>query len=99
MHLATNQALKNADDRRRLADSMRQFIRMYSPHEAREDTGAVSASRGDCQRAQIQFVRGRFRKKEDELFGDDGFFKVVDRVAAIEKKLGIYDLPQFTPKL
>jgi len=25
-------------------------------------------------------------------------FKVVDRVAAIEKKLGIYDLSQFTPK-
>ena len=32
------------------------------------------------------------KKKEDELFGEDGFFKVVDRVAAIEKELGIYDL-------
>src|SRR6266566_3537392 len=29
MHLATNQALKNADDRRKLVDSLRQFIRMY----------------------------------------------------------------------
>jgi hypothetical protein len=38
MRLATNQALKNADDRRELADSMYQFIRMYNPHEAREDT-------------------------------------------------------------
>jgi len=28
MHLATNQSLKNGDDRRKLADSMRQFIRM-----------------------------------------------------------------------
>ena len=35
MHLATNQALKNAADRRKLVDSMRQFIRMYNPHEAR----------------------------------------------------------------
>src|SRR6266446_4376151 len=38
MQFATNQALKNPDDRRKLADSMRQFIRMYNPHEAREDT-------------------------------------------------------------
>ena len=40
-----------------------------------------------------------FEKKEDELFGDDGFFKVVDRVSGIEKKLGIYELSQFTPKV
>ena len=38
------------------------------------------------------------KRNEDELFGDEGFFKVVDQVAALEKKLGIYDLAQFTPK-
>ena len=32
-------------------------------------------------------------------FGDDGFEKMVDRVASIEKALGIYDLAQFTPKV
>ena len=40
-----------------------------------------------------------FEKKEDELFGEDGFFKVVDKVAELEKKLGIYELAQFTPKM
>jgi len=39
-----------------------------------------------------------FEKKENQLFGEDGFEKVVDRVAGIEKRLGIYDLAQFTPK-
>ena len=39
-----------------------------------------------------------FEKKEDELFGEDGFFKVVDQVAELEKKLGLFDLSQFTPK-
>ena len=39
-----------------------------------------------------------FEKKEDELFGDDGFEKMVDKVAGIEKQLGIYDLAQFTPR-
>ena len=38
------------------------------------------------------------RYKEHQLFGEDGFEKMVDRVAAIEKTLGIYDLAQFTPR-
>ena len=40
-----------------------------------------------------------FEKKERELFGKNGFEKMVDKVAGIEKKLGIYDLTQFTPKV
>lgn len=40
-----------------------------------------------------------FEKKEHQLFGEDGFEKMVDRVASIEKTLGIYDLAQFTPKI
>jgi hemerythrin-like domain-containing protein len=99
MHMATNQALKNADDRRKLADSMRQFIRMYSPHEAREDTVLFPAFRGIVSAHEFDSLGEDFEKKEDELFGDDGFFKVVDRVAVIEKKLGIYELAQFTPAL
>jgi hemerythrin-like domain-containing protein len=98
MHLATSQALKNAGDRRKLADSMRQFIRMYSPHEAREDTVLFPAFRGIVSAHEFDSLGEDFEKKEDELFGEDGFFKVVDRVAEIEKKLGIYDLAQFTPK-
>ena len=98
MHLATNQALKSADDRRKLADSMRQFIRMYSPHEAREDTVLFPAFHGIVSAHEFDSLGEDFEKKEDELFGDDGFFKIVDRVAGIEKKFGIYELAQFTPK-
>ena len=32
-----------------------------------------------------------------ERFGQAGFQGVVDKVADIEKSLGIYDLSQFTP--
>ena len=98
MQFATNQALKNPDDRRKLADSMRQFIRMYNPHEAREDTVLFPAFRGIVSAHEFDSLGEDFEKKEDELFGDDGFEKVVDKVAQIEKKLGIYDLAQFTPK-
>jgi hypothetical protein len=32
------------------------------------------------------------------MFGADGFEKVVKKVEALEKRLGINDLSQFTPK-
>jgi hemerythrin-like domain-containing protein len=98
MQLATNQALKNSDDRRKLADSLRSFVRMYNPHEAREDTVLFPAFRKIVSKHEYDSLGEDFEKKEEELFGEDGFGKMVDKVAEIEKKLGIYDLSQFTPK-
>jgi hemerythrin-like domain-containing protein len=99
IRLATAQSLKNADERRQLADSLTQFIRMYNPHEAREDTVLFPAFRGIVSVNEFDSLGEDFEKKEDELFGDDGFFKVVDQVAGIEKQFGIYDLSKFTPKV
>ena len=67
--------------------------------KAREDTVLFPAFRGIVSAHEFDSLGEDFEKKEDELFGDDGFFKVVDRVAVIEKKLGIYELAQFTPKV
>jgi len=97
--LATNQALKNPDDRRRLADSIRQFVRMYQPHEAREDTVLFPAFRSIVTPHEFDSLGEDFEKKEEELFGADGYGKIVDQVAEIEKRLGIYELAQFTPKI
>jgi hemerythrin-like domain-containing protein len=99
MRFATNQALKNADDRRKLADSLRQFVRMYNPHEAREDTVLFPEFRKIVSRHEYDSLGEDFEKKEDDLFGEDGFEKMVDKVGDIEKKLGIYELSQFTPKI
>jgi hemerythrin-like domain-containing protein len=98
MRLANSGALKNDSERAQLASSMRQFIRMYNPHEAREDTVLFPAFRGIVSAHEFDSLGEDFEKKEDELFGDDGFEKMVEKVAGIEKKLGIYDLAQFTPK-
>ena len=99
LQLATPQGIKNAEDRGKLADSMRQFIRMYNPHEAREDTVLFPAFRKIVSSHEYDSLGEDFEKKEHELFGEDGFDVMVDKVAAIEKKLGIYDLAQFTPKI
>ena len=99
MQFATDQALKNSDERRKLADSLRQFIRMYNPHEAREDTILFPEFRKIVSKNEYDSLGEDFEKKEHELFGKDGFEKMVDKVAGIEKNLAIYDLAQFTPKV
>ena len=99
LRLANLQTLKNDSDRAQLVISMQQFIRMYNPHEAREDTVLFPAFRKIVSPHEFDSLGEDFEKKEDELFGEDGFEKVVDKVAGIEKRLGIYDLGQFTPKI
>lgn len=96
--LANAGSLKDESKRRELGESLRAFVRMYRPHEAREDTVVFPALRGIVSAHEYDALGDDFEKKEDELFGDEGFFKVVDQVAELEKMLGIYELGKFTPK-
>lgn len=96
--LANAGSLKDESKRRELGESLRAFVRMYRPHEAREDTVVFPAFRGIVSAHEYDALGDDFEKKEDELFGDEGFFKVVDQVAELEKMLGIYELGKFTPK-
>jgi hemerythrin-like domain-containing protein len=81
----------------RVADSMAAFVRMYEPHEAREDTVVYPAFRSLLTPAEIAELGAHFADLEQEQFGRNGFAEMVSRVAAIEQALGIYDLAQFTP--
>ena len=99
LRFANLNSLRDADAKRRLRDSMSQFIRMYGPHEAREDTVLFPAFRTIVSKNEYDALGEDFEKKEHQLFGEDGFEKMVDRVATIEKALGIYELAQFTPKV
>jgi hemerythrin-like domain-containing protein len=74
------------------------FIRMYRPHAAREDTVLFPAVKKLLSAKQLDELGDKFEDEENRRFGADGFGKTVERVAAIEKELGIYDLGQFTPK-
>ena len=97
--LATLEQLKEPRSVAMLRDALSQFIRMYSPHEAREDTVLFPALRDIVSKQEFGALGEEFEKKEHALFGEDGFEKMVERVAAIEKTLGIYELDTFTPKL
>lgn len=89
---------RKEDARKELIASCETFIRMYRPHEAREDTVLFPALHGVVTAKELKELGEKFEKEEDRLFGDEGFEKTVDQVAAIEKQLGIYDLSRFTPK-
>ncbi len=96
-HLATAASLKDSSLAAGLQEAMRQFVRMYAPHEAREDTVLFPALRTIVSKNEFDALGEDFERKEHQLFGEDGFAKVVDRVASIERALGIHDLAQFTP--
>ncbi len=97
LQLSTAAAMKNAQDRSKLGDALRLFVRMYEPHEAREDTVLFPAFRKILSPNEYASLGEDFERREHELFGEDGFEKNVDEVARIEKVLGIYELAQFTP--
>ena len=99
LRFANLQSLRNESERVQLIASMQQFIRMYNPHEAREDTVLFPAFRKIVSPHEFDSLGQDFEKKEDKLLGEDGFEKMVDEVAVIEKRFGIYDLAQFTPKI
>ncbi|MBZ5511723.1 MAG: hemerythrin domain-containing protein [Acidobacteriia bacterium] len=96
--LATVPSLKTRDDRNKLADDLYAFVRMYSPHEAREDTVLFPALHTIVSPHEYDALGEQFDKIEQQTFGGDGFDIYVDKVTAVEKQLGIYDLAQFTPK-
>jgi hemerythrin-like domain-containing protein len=83
--------------RESLIQDMAAFIRMYEPHEAREDTVVFPALRDVVPARQFRDLAEIFEDEEHRRFGQTGFQGVVDNVADIEKSLGIYDLSQFTP--
>lgn len=89
---------RKEDARQELVRSCEGFIRMYRPHEAREDTVLFPALKKIISASRINELGEQFEKEENRLFGEEGFEKTVAHVAEIEKQLGIYDLSQFTAK-
>jgi hemerythrin-like domain-containing protein len=96
--LSTLQSLKTADDRQKLAQDMRAFIRMYTPHEAREDTVLFPALHVITTRQEYTALGEKFAEIEHKTLGGDGFDIYLDQITSFEKRIGVYNLAQFTPK-
>lgn len=97
LSLANAGTLKSQKDRQKLTESLYTFIRMYSPHEAREDTVLFPALSTIVTPDEYNALGEFFVSRELEQFLGVGIEEIVDKVAAVEKTLGIYNLSQFTP--
>jgi hemerythrin-like domain-containing protein len=78
---------------------LRTFCRMYRPHKAREDTVLFPAFHTIVSPKEFDSLGEIFEDKEVELFGEGGFERIVHEVTGIEKRLGIFELSQFTPRI
>lgn len=92
-------ASAKSKDLKTMSESLHQFVRMYRPHEAREDTVLFPALHQIVTPHEYDAMGEQFEKIERQTFGGDGFDMAVDKVTDLEKQLGIYDLSQFTPNV
>jgi hemerythrin-like domain-containing protein len=90
---------KGEAQRKPLIDHLARFVRMYRPHSAREDTELFPAFHEMLAKETYEKLGEEFEEREHKMFGEGGFEKIVDQVAALERQLGIYDLAQFTPRI
>ncbi|MFC7380790.1 hemerythrin domain-containing protein [Sphaerisporangium rhizosphaerae] len=95
---ATHHSRLSAHQRHALVSDMAAFIRMYEPHEAREDTVVFPVFRKVTPAREFARLGEVFEAEEHRRFGQRGFTAVVHRVTDIEKALRIHDLSQFTPR-
>ena len=92
-------SIDSPEDIQMLAGLLGSFNSMYRPHEAREDTVLFPAIRKVIPEDEYFTLGENFEDKEHELFGEEGFEGIVEKVGNIERELGIYDLNLFTPSV
>lgn len=94
---ANNAAMQIFPIRLQMIECIDLYIRMFRPHEAREDTVIFPKFRAALSDDEYELMSHIFEAHEKETIGEGGFGLLVAQVEAIEKALGIYDLNNFTP--
>jgi hemerythrin-like domain-containing protein len=88
----------NKEERTAMVEAMKASITLYRPHMSREDTDIFPTLRSLVTPSEFDAMAETFDKLENAKFGGDGFEKMAKRVEGLEKRIGIHDLAQFTPK-
>jgi hemerythrin-like domain-containing protein len=94
---STPARFRNASDLGSVASAMEQFIHMYRPHAAREDTVVFPEFKKVVTPEEYDKLGDLFEDREHQLFGKEGFEGVLAKITGIEKALAINDLSSFTP--
>ncbi len=89
----TDQLLANPKD----GKAIEQFVRMYQPHAAFEDTLLFPAWKKAVGKKAYNELGEQFEAEETKTLGKEGFEHVLAQIADIEKNLGIGDIAIYTP--
>lgn len=95
---STASGLQKKSQQQELVNAVQQFIRMYRPHAAWEDTALLPAFHSLFTETEFDKLGDLFEEKEHQALGKAGFEGTLEEVAQLEKRLGIDDLSLFTPK-
>jgi len=95
--LSTAASLRDNSDRARLVHAMRQFVRMYRPHAARENTVLFPAFRKALSQSEYEALRESLERSEEETFGGQYFETIMAEVVRLEAAFDIGELASFTP--
>jgi hemerythrin-like domain-containing protein len=79
-----------------LAGYLSIFCRMFRPHEARESSELFPVFPSLMPQEEYLKLGSLFEKTGEEMFGANGYEKVMAKLMEIEQKLDLYSLRQFT---
>jgi len=96
LELAPKSATKA--ERQAMIEAMQASSVLYRPHVARELTDVWPTLRTLVTPNEFDELSATLEKDEVEKLGKDGFEKMAKKVEALEKRIGINDISQFTPK-
>lgn len=96
LELAPKSAVKA--ERQAMIEAMQATCVLYRPHVARELTDVWPTLRTLVTPNEFDELGATLEKDESEKLGKEGFDKMTKKVEALEKRIGINDLSQFTPK-
>ncbi|MGW5820330.1 hemerythrin domain-containing protein [Streptomyces noursei] len=96
---ATAAARRHEVGAQRVQRDMAAFVRMYEPHEAREDTVVFPAWRDLVSDREFDVVREKMDAVQERVLGERGFAGALSEISAVERSLGIFRLAQYTPNV
>lgn len=93
---STNINLKNLEEKNKLRQVIKDYITMYRPHTAREDTVLFPEFRKLISSPGYEELGRIFKDKEEDLFGKDVYSSIIRDISRIEEELHIHNLSQFS---
>lgn len=97
LNIASSSSPLNLQSEKQVNSLTAEFIHMYRPHYAREDTIIFREFPDLIGATEYRRLGEKFEDREHQLFGENGFESYIGKIETLEKKLGIYDLNKFTP--